>query len=623
MSIIFGTCRPQEQIVESQELLRLAALTEGYVSDGTFRRTIGRVGMGFQPLHTTRRSRSDSQPVVDAQNNMLVLDGRLDNRSDLRTALDIDDREISDSSLILAAFERWGESSIARFVGDWAFALWCGSAQELYLARDHAGTRSLYFNWDDGILYWSTYLETLVGCGRTFALNEQYAMRFLCGQSLHGLTPYRNIWQVPPAHYVLIRDGTMIKRAHWQPRSKELVRYTSDGDYEEQFFVNFKQAVGRRDHCGDPILAHLSGGMDSTAIVCMSDFIRRSRGSTTDSLLDTLSYYDPSEPNWDEERYFSITEARRGKTGIHVNLSTVAYNFVPPEASAALSPLPGNDKATLEWGQEMHRRVWDRGYRVILSGIGGDEFLGGVPTPLPELANYVVSADIPALLKQSLAWCVFSRSPLVQMLYRTTKFTLGLYSPWHPTSERPGWISRASHRLGVSPDDGAFHKASRLWASPSAICNFTAWWDVVDKLPHLYPEMYARYEYRYPILDRDLIEFLFSLPREQLVQPGRRRSLMRRALRSIVPVEILERKRKAYISRSPRINMQSHRDEIESLVARPLLADYGLIDADKLQHAAARVINGSDVLGWAALRRTLVLEVWLRAKSGVLMSAAT
>jgi asparagine synthase (glutamine-hydrolysing) len=73
----------------------------------------------------------------------------------------------------------------------------------------------------------------------------------------------------------------------------------------------------------------------------------------------------------------------------------------------------------------------------------------------------------------------------------------------------------------------------------------------METMPHLFPSPLRRPEYRYPFLDKDLTEYLFSIPREQVLQPGRRRVLMRRALVGIVPQEILERRRKAYQLHAP------------------------------------------------------------------------
>ena len=80
-----------------------------------------------------------------------------------------------------------------------------------------------------------------------------------------------------------------------------------------------REAVRRRLRSDSPILAELSGGMDSSSIVCMADTII-ARGNAETPRLDTLSYYDDSEPNWNERPYFTKVEEKRGRTGCHIDV---------------------------------------------------------------------------------------------------------------------------------------------------------------------------------------------------------------------------------------------------------------------------------------------------------------
>ena len=143
MSIIFGTRKSPEAIVTRQEMLYLASATERYAPDGTSIATHGHIGMGFQPYHTHERSNLESQPVKDALGNMLSLDGRIDNHAELRDLLDIREKDAPDSLITLTAFLRWGGACFSRFIGDWAIVIWSVSNRQIYLARDHAGTRTL------------------------------------------------------------------------------------------------------------------------------------------------------------------------------------------------------------------------------------------------------------------------------------------------------------------------------------------------------------------------------------------------------------------------------------------------------------------------------------------------
>jgi asparagine synthase (glutamine-hydrolysing) len=237
--------------------------------------------------------------------------------------------------------------------------------------------------------------------------------------------------------------------------------------------------------------------------------------------------------------------------------------------------------------------------------------LGGIPDPLPELADHLVSGNLRRLLRQSIAWSLVDRSPLVSTLGRTLSYTACLYlSP--KQRDVPPWIvpslRKRSREIGASHND----RRNRLGIAPHSLDNSVAWWSVLETLPHLFPQLLVRPEYRYPFLDKDLVNYLFSIPREQILRPGRRRSLMRRALVNIVPVEVLERRRKAYQLRAPLHTLQQAHDVLEKLFAEPMLADAGLIDLTLLRHFLWRTAEG-DPAWWQAMLRTIALELWLRS----------
>jgi len=123
VSILFGLQRNDEATVDDEQLLALSVATERYAPDGTFVQGGVRVGMGFQPNHTHQRSTLEAQTAADFRANRLTFDGRLDNYRELAALLNLP----SDSSVVLASFERWGEDCFAKLIGDWALALWSAS----------------------------------------------------------------------------------------------------------------------------------------------------------------------------------------------------------------------------------------------------------------------------------------------------------------------------------------------------------------------------------------------------------------------------------------------------------------------------------------------------------------
>lgn len=612
MSIIYGLLKERGMQVTEPELRHLATATERYATGTCALQIQGRLGLGLQSYASHLRAALGQAPAVTAHGHALCFDGRLDNYKELSAELGLDDPDaLSDSQIVLDAFIRWDEACFARFVGDWAMALWSEKDQSLYLARDHAGTRTLYFRDQGGEVVWSTHLDALTNDAR-FQLSRDYAACYLTGRFVRDLTPYEGISSVPPAHYLRIRGGVLSRHKHWSSTVSTSIRYGTDAEYEAHFLTLFEQSVSRRTGPGAPVLAQLSGGMDSTAIVCMSDRMRR-KDEPHSEILDTVSFYDDSEASLNERPYFSITEARRGKIGTHLNMAFSQRTFAPHDGTEGLYLLPGADSFSIEQERRFGDALWQKGYRSVLSGIGGDEVLGGIPDPLAELAGYLVSGNIRRLLRQSFAWSLVDRNPLLGMLWRTANYVGRLYiNPTTRDKSLPPWIPEFLLRRSREIEAMNSSLRSRIGIAPHRIDNSLSWWSVMETLPHLFPQILVRPEYRYPFLDKDLVNYLFSIPREQILRPGRRRSLMRRALLGIVPHEILERRRKAYQLRAPLYALQQAHDRLETLFAEPMLADAGLIDVKTLQLCLRRT-TGGDPLWWQAMLRTIALELWLKS----------
>lgn len=612
MSVIFGIQKSAGAAVEEPELLTFAAPTQRFAPDGTSIRTFGRVGMGLQLYQTHARSRLDVEPEVDAFGNMLVFDGRLDNYHDLGQELGLADGLASDSQIFLSAFLRWGERCFSKCVGDWAVALWSEGTQSLYLARDHAGSRTLYFQTTKDLCRWSTHLDSFLSNAAAITLDDDYVACYLACEPIGELTPYKTIVSVPPAHYVVIQNGRVRTEPHWDWSVSGRLRFSSDEEYEQMFLQLFVQSIRRRTVSGAPIMAQLSGGMDSGAIVCTSDFIRR-RNNPDAEILDTISYFDESDPDWNEEPYFTAVEKKRGKSGVHFRMSFSDRTFEAASTRYGTYVLPGADSAHLADEQRLKDVYTRGGFRTILSGLGGDELLGGVPTPTPELASYLQSMDLKRLWVQTIQWCLIDRSPALSMLWDTTKWSMDLYC--HPHLERakfPPWICGPLEKRCQDHKERDIITRRRLGLSVLSICNALTWRSIMETLPHAAPGLLQRPEYRYPYLDRDLVEFLFCVPREQLVRPGRRRSLMRRTLRDIVPIEVLERKRKAFQLRTPLWTIQQAYVQLDTLLGNSLLGQYGYIDPSRLRVALSETAKGTQITRWQPLLRAIMLEIWIR-----------
>jgi len=613
MSIIFGIRKPTDNDVCQQELESIASATERYALSGLALAIKRNTGMGCQPCYTHDRSRLGVEPALDSFGNLAALDGRLDNYQQLCDQLHLSGNETTDLRIILEAYRKWGGECFSCFVGDWSIALWAEKEETLYLARDHAGTRTLYYELASGTTFWSTYLESFTPAASSRPISEEYAAAYLGSQLLRERTPYKGIRPIRPGHYVAIKGQTLVERRHWHWFHNPTTTYRTDRDYEEHFLVLFRQSVDRRALSDGLALAQLSGGMDSSSIVCMADKIFRTR-KTCPQLLDTISYYDDSEPNWNEEPYFSTVEAARGKTGIHLRIVTAERSF-KPQMLPSEPILPGMDAFALRRESSIEAAIGKGDYLCVLSGVGGDEVLGGVPTPYPELADHLMTGKLAHCLRRSVSWALVDRTPLHYMVTAILRYASQLYFPHAVDGNAvPPWIDIPHWKRHIQFQQASQGRIATHFERPVTIANEVMWWSLMETLPHLFPAFRTRRDFHYPFLDKQLVEFLFSIPREQLLQPGRRRHLMRRALRGIVPDPILERRRKAYLVRSPLTALRNGQAEIARLFDRPRIGQFEYVSIPRLKECMERVVSGRDLRWLHALSRTIAFELWLRER---------
>lgn len=613
MSIVMGMRNNHGQPVGESNLLHMAKVTERWGPDGTFTRIRRRVGMAFQAFRTDERSRLESLPAIDFEGNIATIDGRLDNYTELADVLG-SSPETPDSSLILGAFRRWGTQCFERFIGDWAICICSSSDQEIFLARDHAGTRSLYFANGVEELRWSTYLDSFFADAvPSRCLDETYVASFLTLQPLRDLTPYSDIRSVLPGHYVRFSRDRAFTVRHWEPSSSKIIRYRDLRDYDNQFLALFTQAIKRRLKPKDGVIAHLSGGIDSSSIVCMSDSLSIMKESA--GRLSTLSYFDDTDPSWDEQPFFSHIEEYRGQRGIHIRTIFADKSLEPADPREAIYRLPGADKNTILRERRLIEQLESGSFRVFLAGTGGDELLGGVPDPFPELATLFLSGKTIYGMKKAISWCLPSRTPLLHMLKRCIHFIWSLYCGKGAVGPWPVWLNSSLRARAIESVHHDPASTASYRHSVHSLSNIAAWWSIMESLPSSFPGYLTRYEFRYPYLDKDLVNFLLGIPSEVLVGPGQRRIMMRRALEGIVPEVVLQRKQKSFLARGPVAYIANHIPELQKVFKESILADRGYVDPKPILKEAEMVPSGANPSAIKFLLRAISLELWLRSEN--------
>ena len=507
MSVQFGRWNFDGRPVDTQYLHEVTDLVSSYGSEE--QNSVAATGIGFLFLsfHTTRESCRETQPHVSQSEDVISWDGTLDNRIELAKEIGLAvPEDCTDPSIVAAAWERWGTGAFARLVGDWALAIWKPSEQTLFLAKDFVGTRHLYYCLREDYIAWSTVLDPLVLlAGFSHRLDEDYLAGWLSHFPAAHLTPFAGIQAVPPASYIQVRNRRARATRYWDFDPSRKISYRCDQDYEEHFRSLLEISVLRRLRSHAPILAELSEGMDSSSIVCVADRLV-SRGKAPSTRIDTVSYYQDGEPAWDEQPYISVIEKMRGRLGCHIDVSNhtllnYRYDSLRPELT------PVSRGVGSESVQRLASCIGSNGNRILLSGLGGDEVLGGAPGFIPQLADLFASARFVDFARQLQAWALSNKTTVVALLLET----LHSFLATRPAHSAP-WLNArflAAHRAAFSRYQKPF---SLFGIMPSFQEKLETIGGLRSQLASFSQTASTLCERRYPYLDRDLRGILVRHP---------------------------------------------------------------------------------------------------------------
>jgi asparagine synthase (glutamine-hydrolysing) len=608
MSVQVGVWNLDGKPVDLEFLARIGKSTAEYGPDGDFPYISGSLGMLYRPFHTTLESRLERQPYRSAKGSVVTWDGRLDNRDELMAQLGSElGPNNADVGIVAAAFDRWDTNCLSKLIGEWALSVWDFAKRRVILARDYIGIRHLFYYPSSKRVFWCNHLTPIVLSGDSFTLCDEYVAGFLAMFPDANLTPYREIHSVPPGTFICISYKGVSVHPYWTFNAKGKTRHQTDAEYEEHFRHLFRQAVRRRLRADSPILADLSGGFDSSSIVCMADNII-AKGDAETPRVDTFSAYDLTEPDGDDFAYFTEVEKQRGRTGLHVDMGKCdgAFSLEFPEFVAI--PGFGGSQAFREAVRTIAQQSE---YRVALSGLGGDEMLGQALDPRVQFADLLLQFRIGELAKQLTSWSLLIRRPWIQLFFQTLRLFL-------PATVRARLTAHSKPEPWISDEFARRHRMSirRLPASQESHHWRPTTEDSIETIATLGRQMtFARpspLEQRCPYLDQTLVEFLTSIPTEQLLRPGERRSLMRRALVGILPPEILSRRTKAGAGRCNVVTLEKRWNTVETLLRTPSICRLGYVNRERFRSALLEAKNGHLSPAFVNLFRALSLELWLR-----------
>lgn len=528
---------------------------------------------------------------------VMTWDGRLDNRADLLQRLGTGTAQSDDPDIALAVFDQFGIDGLHSLIGDWSLAIWDRSRRILHLARDYMGARPLYYCRDRDTLAWSNNLAELVArTGRSDALCDAFAAHYMSLRPSIELTPYEDVRAVPGGTCISIAASGGETRTHFWTLAPGHIRYSDPRTYEEHLRALWRDALNARLWTAGTVWAELSGGLDSSSVVCMADRLIKD-GEVPARAIRLVSHATLQSPEGDERRFIAEVERQIGVCSEIIGVEDNQAHTDPELAWVTPYALQGV-------GLEMARRVRSGGGRVVLSGRLGDAIMGCQPDNSAAVFDDLARGDLLATLKNMRAWSRATRKPFLEIAWK-------LFSPDVASAPERGvtlLTPPLRAMLAAAYDrDALVHVRRSKRGLARMVLGYTAGGrlDVPLRTPDIV--------YTYPFAHRPLVDFVLAIPGEQLSAPGTMRSLMRRAFANLVPPRILGRVSKGYY---PPAAFRAARQRVASMVAVDQLqvVQRGWIDPDRLKVALRTLTDGGGGTG-GDIHCVLRLESWLQARN--------
>jgi asparagine synthase (glutamine-hydrolysing) len=622
MSAQAGVFYTDRRPIPPEVAQRIDAALADFGPDGGGSRLEPGLLMLSRALHITPEDEREEQPLVSPAGRVLTWDGRLDNRDDLLLQFHRElGVEATDGALALAAFERWGVDGFARLIGDWSLALWDAPERRLVLASDYMGVRPLYYRRAPDHVAWSSSLgELVLREGVKDDLDDVFVVGFLVGFVPADRTPYLPIRSVTPAHVLSFSAaGTTRHRFYEYPANT--IRYRHTWEYEEHFREVFAKAVGARLRSTRPVWAELSGGLDSSSVVCMADWLSRSHhcAKTTTAippLLRTLSFISNGSPEVDERRFIAEVEAQclceshRLNADEHVRLHDDMRQWVTPRHPSEV------------WLAGL-LHVGSHGGRTLLTGQGGDLVTANEVDWSHTLVELLLDRRFIAFFTEGHAWALAARKPIVHVLWRLL------------IADSLGSALRALRLRDPSNDPplralGANDIGSLVASAPleQVLQSHRDERRAIDRIPtprrqtiaalHRFalarvmqtPSDLPGLVLTHPFFDRRVVSSVLAMPQRVLNRPGQTRALMRRAFADLLPPLVLNRFSKGYVAPFHHRATVAQLRGLRSHVSDMEVVQRGWVSADGVRQLSESV-RARHHHAATALRSLLSVELWM------------
>jgi asparagine synthase (glutamine-hydrolysing) len=579
----------------------------------------GSVGLGHRRLSIIDLSEAAAQPMVSDDGRVrIIYNGEVYNFWELRRTLEAQGytfRTTSDTEVILQAYRRYGLDFLKHLRGMFALAIWDAEQRLLLVARDRIGIKPLYYCIGQGYIAFASELKALLLDPRTPREVDPAAL----ADFLHLLSipdPHsilNGVRKLEAGHMLIVRGNRVQDHEYWNVPLPVAPRALSLADACAEFDERFGSAVRSHLVADVPVGAFLSGGVDSSAVVAFM-------GPEASSGMHTYSVVFRGGDVFDEGPYARMVAARYGTIHREIDLGAEAGNFLPAMAWHCDEPFAVSSALGIYF---LAKAAREDGVKVVLTGDGGDEVFAGytwkhVDFPSLPVAN---SKALHRLLAR--AGTIGQRAAPGLRLWRAMAKGVG---PAERYIDSFACFRDIDLVEFVQPD--LWPRLQREWSD-----NITArYYDSAIGQPQLVRKLYtdmksvlisemltkvdrltmaAGIEARVPFLDHELVEWAFSLPADLKFKDGEGKLLVKRALESRLPAEILYRPKAGFNLPLGKWLRTGLREMVGDLLSPATVARRGYFRPEIVSAMVDRHMKGGDDVG-NRLFVLLMLELWHR-----------
>ncbi len=509
---------------------------------------------------------SGSQPLSNENNNLwIVYNGEIYNYKELKIELEQSGHKFrtqSDTEVIIHAYEQWGEDCLNRFNGQFSFAIYNKETHEIFLARDRLGIRPLYFALQNDRLYFASEIKAIFSDStipREIDI-EGLDQTFTWWTTAPPKTIFKNIQELEAGHCLIVKNGEIHSRRYWSlAYPEEFDRHRSVESWAEELHELLVDSVRLRLRADVPVGAYLSGGLDSSVTTALIK-------NFTDTPVETFSIafhdkaYDESEYQLQMAKYLGTNHHQ-----IKCSYLDIAENF-PKAIWHAERPILRTAPTPL---MMLSGLVRENNFKVVLTGEGSDEILGGYDIFKETLirkfwARNPESKWRPLLLKK--LYPTLPLSGARAKFYLETFYKAGLSKTDKYYFSHIPRINTTSKIKDFYTDDvkNGLSKTNSIEAFGNNLPdNFFNWHHLLKAQYIEAKSLLAGYilssqgdrmgsanavEGRFPFLDHRLVEFAAAIPPIYKIHGLNEKFILKKAMQKELPPEITKRVKQPYMA---------------------------------------------------------------------------